>query len=230
MTPEVIHSKYFAHDAAEFILTQAHRALGERGEFRLALSGGNTPRAVHAELVALGRDLPWERVLITFGDERCVPPEHEQSNFKMARATLLAPLSLPDKNVLRMHGEIEPRLAAQQYQEQLDVMAAQRGEQIYRHDLILLGLGDDGHTASLFPGTAALDEMSDRVVANFVPQLEQWRLTFTYPLLNQARQICFLVGVGKDAWLIERVLGGETEFPAARVQPVDGAVAWIIGE
>ncbi len=102
------------------------------------------------------RDLPWEKFLFTFGDERCVPPENDESNFRMANEALFRPASVPDSSILRMRGEIEPVLAAKEYEAQLDGLAAKRGEKIYEHDLILLGLGDDGHTASLFPGTEAL--------------------------------------------------------------------------
>src|SRR5216117_1465443 len=182
--PRVLRTKNFVTDAADFILAQAQQALGERNEFRIALSGGNTPRPVYTLLAAIGRDLPWDLIRITFGDERCVPPDDAESNFRMARETLLAPAAVPEKSILRMRGEIDPQVAAREYEEQLDLMASQRGEPIYTHDLILLGLGDDGHTASLFPGTAALEETIRRVVANFVPRLNAWRLTFTFPLIN----------------------------------------------
>src|SRR5881392_2787900 len=229
MDHQVIRTKNFAVDAAQFILDQAHNALGERNEFRLALSGGNTPAPVYTRLAAIGHDLPWELTRITFGDERCVPPDDRQSNFRMARETLLAPAAVPEKSILRMRGVIDPQTAAQEYQDQLDLLAAQRGEPIYRHDLILLGLGDDGHTASLFPGTAAL-ETTRRVVANFVPKLNAWRLTFTFPLINQARHILFLLGAAKNPGLIERVLEGDQQLPAARVDPSAGEVTWMIGE
>jgi 6-phosphogluconolactonase len=229
MRREVLRTKKFVSDAANFIVDQAHKALGERGEFRIALSGGNTPRPVYEKIAAIARDLPWERVLITFGDERCVSPDDEQSNYRMARETLFAPAALPDKSVMRMRGEIDPQIAAEEYQDELDLLATQRGEQIYRHDLILLGLGEDGHTASLFPDTAALDEMTRRVVANFLPKVNSWRLTFTLPLINQARQICFLVSASKGEELIEGVLAGDTRYPASRVNPSGGAVTWIIG-
>src|SRR5436190_13656644 len=180
MKREVIRSRNFVSDAAEFILQLARAALAERDQFRIALAGGNTPRPVYRELVRIGRDLPWDRLFFTFGDERCVPPEDEQSNFRMARETLLVPANVPEKSIMRMRGEIDPQIAAQQYQDDVDLLATQRGEQIYRHDLILLGLGDDGHTASLFPETAALNEANRRVVANFVAKLNAWRLTFTF--------------------------------------------------
>jgi 6-phosphogluconolactonase len=229
MDRHVIRTKNFDADAADFILDRAHQALRERNEFRLALSGGNTPIPIYMRLAAIGHDLPWELTRITFGDERCVPPDDRQSNFRMAWETLLAPAAVPEKSILRMRGEIDPQTAAQEYQDQLDLLAAQRGEPIYRHDLILLGLGDDGHTASLFPGTVALDETIRRVVANFVPKLDAWRLTFTLALINHARHVCFLVGAAKHADLIERVLKGDSQFPASRVDPSAGDVTWIIG-
>ena len=140
------------------MLQKARLALAERDEFRIALSGGNTPRPLYAELARSGHDLPWEKFRLTFGDERCVPPDHEKSNYRMARESLFTPAGVPERSIARMRGEIDPALAAQEYEEQLNVLAAQKGEMIYRHDLILLGLGDDGHTASIFPGTAALEE------------------------------------------------------------------------
>src|SRR5213593_427506 len=230
MGRHVIRTKSFAADAADFVLGEAHKAIGERNEFRIALSGGNTPRPVYARLAAVANDVPWDLVRITFGDERCVPPDDPESNFRMARETLLAPAAVPEKSILRMRGEIDPQIAAQEYQDQLDSIASERSEPIYRHDLILLGLGDDGHTASLFPGTAALDETIRRVMANFVPKFNTWRLTFTFPLINAARHILFLVGASKNPALIERVLQGDSQYPAARVNPSAGDVTWMIGE
>jgi len=228
--PNVIRTKNFVTDAADFILEQARNAIAERNEFRIALSGGNTPRPVYARLAAAGNDLRWELIRITFSDERCVPPDDPNSNFRMARETLLAPAAVPEKSILRMRGEIDPQIAAQEYQDQLDRIASKRSESIYRHDLILLGLGDDGHTASLFPGTAALGETTRRVVANFVPKLNAWRLTFTFPLINHAQHVLFLVGASKSPELIERVLNGDSQLPAARVDPSAGETTWMIGE
>src|SRR5256714_5133203 len=227
---EILRTKTFVADAANFIVDLAHKALAERHEFRIALSGGNTPRPVYSEISRIGRDLPWERILITFGDERCVPPDDPQSNFRMARDTLFVPASVPEKSIMRMRGEIDPQIAAQQYQDDVDLLATQRGEQIYRHDLILLGLGDDGHTASLFPETAALNETMRRVVANFVPKLNTCRRTFTFPLINHARHVCFLVNAKKNQKLIEAVITGDQQYPAARVNPTSGKLTWILGE
>ena len=228
--PHVIRTKNFVADAARLILEQAREAMAEHNEFRIALSGGNTPAPVYARLAAEAHDLPWKSVRFTFGDERCVPPDDPKSNFGMVRENLFVPAAVPEKSIMRMRGEIDPQIAAQEYEDQLNAIATERGERIYQHDLILLGLGDDGHTASLFPQTAALDETTRRVVANFVPKLNAWRLTFTFPLINHARRILFLVGASKNPQLIERVLAGDRQFPAARVDPSAGEVTWMIGE
>ena len=230
MSREVIRTKNFAGDAADFILNQAHKAIGERNEFRIALSGGDTPRPVYTRLATIGRDLPWDRARITFGDERCVPPDDPQSNFRMARETLFVPAAIPEESIARMRGEIDPQIAAREYEDHLDLLATQRGEDIYRHDLILLGLGGDGHTASLFPDTGGLEETTRRVIANFVPKFDSWRLTFTFPLINHSRQICFLANATKNADLIERVLRGDPQLPASRVKATAGDVTWILGQ
>jgi 6-phosphogluconolactonase len=226
----IIRTNNFIAEAAAFILEQARKAIAERNEFRIALSGGKTPALVYACIATEARDFRWESVRFTFGDERCVPPDDPESNFRMARENLFVPAAVPEKSIMRMRGEIDPQTAAQEYAQRLDAIAAERSEPIYQHDLILLGLGDDGHTASLFPGTAALEEMARRVVANFVSKLNAWRLTFTFPLINHARHILFLVGASKDPQLIERVLEGDQQFPAARVNPSAGEVTWIIEE
>src|SRR4051812_5047411 len=192
MKRDVVRSRNFVHDAAVFILAHARKAIAERGQFRIALSGGNTPRPVYTELARIARDLPWHQVYFTFSDERCVPPDDPQSNFRMARDSLFILARVPEKSIARMRGEIEPELAAQEYQSSLELLATRQGEKSYRHDMILLGVGDDGHTASLFPGTTALAEQTRKVVANYVPKFESWRLTFTFPFIAQARHICFL--------------------------------------
>jgi 6-phosphogluconolactonase len=230
MGRRIIRTHNFAADVADFIVDQAHKAIGQRNEFRIALSGGNTPRPAYEKLAGIRRDVPWELVRITFGDERCVSPDDPQSNFKMVREALFVPAAVPENSIMRMRGEIDPRIAAQEYEDGLDVLATQRGEPIYRHDLILLGLGEDGHTASLFPGTAGLEETTRRVIANFVPKFNSWRLTFTFPLINHARHICFLVDATKHKDLIERVIEGDPQFPASRVNPTAGELTWILGQ
>src|SRR5690242_8311179 len=140
---QIIRTHNFVDDAAAFILEHARKALDDRNIFRIALSGGNTPAPVYARIAAETRDFAWQSVLFTFGDERCVPPDDSQSNFRMARQNLFVPAGVPDKSIMRMRGEIDPQIAAQEYEQQLDVIAAERGESMYQHDLILLGLGED---------------------------------------------------------------------------------------
>ena len=230
MSGEVIRSKNFVSDAAKFIQRLAEESLKARNQFRIALSGGNTPRPIYSEWGRIGKDLPWNQVLITFGDERCVPPDDSQSNYRMARESLLDPAKIPEKSVLRMRGEIEPEKAAQEYENQLGALAQSRGEELYQHDLILLGMGDDGHTASLFPGTRALDVKDRSVVANFVPKFNTWRLTMTFPMINHARHVCFLVNAAKNPDLIAQVIGGDAQYPSARIKPDSGNLTWFLGE
>ena len=126
--------------------------------------------------------------------------------------------------------DVSTRVLTAAAKKDVDLLATQHGEQIYRHDLILLGLGDDGHTASLFPESAALNETNQRVVANFVSKLNSWRLTFTFPLINHARHVCFLVNANKQGKLVDYVVNGDPQFPASRVNPSAGALTWILGE
>ena len=228
MAREIVRTKNFVQDAAALIVQEARRALQERGECHIALSGGNTPRPVYSEVARA--DLPWSQILFTFGDERCVPPDDAQSNYRMARESLFDLAHVPASSILRMRGEIDPTTAASEYERELDAHVAQKHEAKFRHDLILLGMGDDGHTASLFPGTAALQEKERRVISNFVPKFNTYRLTFTFPFINAARHVCFLVNAAKNPELIEKVLAGDQQYPCARIQPADGKLTWILGQ
>jgi len=222
MSPEILHTRSFVSDAVALIAGEAEKAIAARGIFRIALSGGNTPRPVYEALAAL--DLPWDKWQITFGDERCVPPDNDESNFRMARLAWFDPARIPAASILRMEGESDPAAAADKYERELLSLSTP-----YVHDLILLGMGDDGHTASLFPGTEALHASTRLVVANYVPKFSTHRLTFTYPLLNAARHVCFLVSSpGKEA-VLKEVLAGNPAYPSAAVVPNDGLVTWLLG-
>jgi len=227
-TPHLVHTQNFVEEAAQLILNAAHSAIVKSGFFRIALSGGNTPRPVYARFAELAGDLPWDKVQVTFGDERCVPPDDEKSNYLMAKRSLLDAVPIPEGNVFRMRGELDPAEAALQYEHQLSAIAARMGEERYVHDLLLLGIGDDGHTASLFPGTKALHETTRNVIENHVPQLDTNRITFTYPLINAARHVCFLVGNAKKLPVVEGILAPESPYPAAGVKPVNGEVTWLL--
>lgn len=229
MTPEVLHSSSFPADAARVILESAREAIAERGIFRIALSGGRTPIPVYREWAETAGGLPWERVQVTFSDERCVPPDDEQSNYRMARHALLESVPIPEGNIFRIQGELSPEEAADEYEARLAQLASRFEEPRYRHDLLLLGMGPDGHTASLFPGTEALEEISRNVVHNFVPKFDTYRITFTFPLINAARHVCFMVEGEDKKHIVEEILAGSDEYPAARVSPAGGRLTWILG-
>lgn len=229
VNPRIVRTREFAAAAAGFILDEIRAAIAARGFCRLALSGGRTPRAVHLEMVKQAADLPWERVQITFGDERCVPPEDADSNYRMAHESLIEPAGIPTGNVFRIRGEISPSDAAREYEAQLAAVAARLGEARYIHDLLLLGLGEDGHTASLFPGSPALDETARNVIPATGPKPPPQRVTMTFPLINAARHVAFLVDGTAKLPLIEAITAGGSEFPAGRVRPENGALTWIVG-
>jgi 6-phosphogluconolactonase len=180
---------------AQELVARAQAAVALRGRFTVALAGGQTPRALY-ELLADPEEpfrdrIAWAATEVFFGDERCVGPDHPESNYGAARASLLARVPLLPANVHRLRGEDDPAAAAVAYESELRrSVPSERG--VPRFDLVLLGLGRDGHTASLFPGTAALEEEHRLVVANEVPQLGGFRLTFTFPLLCAARAVAFL--------------------------------------
>lgn len=224
---KVVETADFVGEAVAFVASRivAKQADG-RSAFRLGLCGGSTPRAVYAGL-AERDDIDWERVLLTFGDERCVPPDDPESNYRMVREALLDPAGVPRGSVMRMAGEMAPAEAAERYEGQLRMLARLAGETVFRHDLVLLGMGEDGHTASLFPGTEALGETERWAVANWVPSLERWRLTLTYPVLNAAAEAAFLVTGAAKRPVVEAVIAGRGTAPAGGVRA--GEVTWLLG-
>ena len=219
----------FAAGAAHRTVRAIGAALAERGACVVGLCGGTTPAPVYAALASAS--LPWDRIWWTFGDERCVPPDDPQSNYRMVRRALFDPAGIPDDRVLRMRGELEPTAAAASYEEELTQLALRLGHPGGRlvHDLMLLGLGGDGHTASLFPGTAALEERDRDVIAHFVPKLDAWRLTLTYPALNRSRRIWFLVNDPAKQPVLDAVRAGGSAHPAEGVRPSAGGVEWLVG-
>src|SRR5262245_12718224 len=220
-----------AAEAAALVLEQACAAVAARGRFMLALSGGATPRATYARLAeAPARDrLPWDRTWIFFGDERCVPADHPESNYRTALETLLSKVPVPPAQVHRMRGEDDPEAAAAEYSRVLaETFGTRRGE-LPRFDLILLGFGVDGHTASLFPGSPALKEIFRPVAAVHaaaaaLPQ----RLTLTYPVLNAAACVAFLGSGSEKAKVVKAMLGEGALLPATMVEPTDGVLLWLL--
>ena len=215
--------------AAEYVSTVALRPTVTGREVHVTLSGGSTPRRMH-ELLAEDMGIDWSRVHLYWGDERTVPPENEQSNYRMACDTLLQRVTIPADHIHRMHGEDNPRAAAEAYEEELRETFGVTAGELPRFDLIVLGIGADGHTASLFPGTAALDERERWVVANDVPQLQTTRITLTYPVLNNAAMLLFLVAGADKVEAVQRIFTPDNVAPppAAGAHAVDGVTLWML--
>lgn len=213
----------------------ARSAIAAHGEFHVALTGGSTPRTLYQLLATPDwqQRIDWRHSQVYFGDERCVPPEHPDSNFRMAHEILLSKCPLPTEQVHRIEGEREPAAAARAYAGELRQYLGRAQEQSPpRLDLLLLGLGADGHIASLFPGSPLLDETEEWVGAAYTERLKAWRVSLTYPILNRARHTLFLVAGPAKAAVIQSVLGGgdhwrSAPLPVERLNP-QGSVEWYI--
>ena len=212
--------------AAEAFVEIAHAAIAERGKFSVALSGGSTPAALYSLLAGEYRNrIPWNKALFFFGDERNVPPDSPESNYRMASETLLEPLGIEGPAVIRWQTELGATEAAAEY----DRHMAAGGP----HDLILLGLGSDGHTASLFPNSSALRETEKLAVANWIDKFNDFRLTMTFPAINRSTCAMFLVSGIEKAGAVRSVLEGEfrpDEYPAQMVGPEQGQLLWLLDE
>ena len=219
-----------AQAAAELVASLAEESVTSQGHFAIALSGGSTPRLLYQILAshAYRECIMWNNWHVFWGDERCVPPDHVDSNYRTAREALLDQVPIPSARIHRMRGEIAPQKAAEEY-EAVVREASQTPTPSF--DLILLGMGEDGHTASLFPGTQALQEVRRLVVANWAPRLQAYRITFTLPLINAARAVVFLVADESKAEVLRRVLEpkpDEPALPTALVRPTSGALHWFL--
>jgi len=218
--------------AAQFI-SLAKGAIARSGRFAVALSGGSTPKALYSLLAApeYRNLMDWSRLHLFWGDERCVPPDHPESNFHMVREALLSQIQIPNKNIHRILGEREPGEAAAAYEAELkDFFGVELGA-LPRFDLVFLGLGEDGHTASLFPGTDAANETEHLVAVAYVERLRSYRLTVSLPLINAAARVTFLVSGESKAAIIREILladGASCSYPAAQVKPTDGRITWFI--
>jgi len=219
--------------AAEEVLRAAKEAVEHRGRFTIALSGGSTPKNLFNLLATNARMvLPWDRTFFFWGDERHVPPTDPDSNYHMAEETMLSKIPVAAGNVFRMAAENpDAAAAAEAYEQTLRKFFALETGQFPRFDLILLGMGPDGHTASLFPGTAALQEKSRLVVANWVDKLKASRLSLTLPVLNAAACVTFLVSGMDKAAALHAVLEGDApgeQYPSKLIRPVDGKLIWLV--
>ncbi|MBG0786664.1 MAG: 6-phosphogluconolactonase [Anaerolineaceae bacterium] len=230
---EIVSNKEeLTQQAVEIFIQAAHDQIRENGSFSVALSGGGTPKPVYAELAKPENSerVDWEKVHLFWGDERHVPPEDDQSNFKMVREALLDQIEIPAENVHRVRTEMDVRMAAFQYEEELRQFF--NGEWPV-FDFVFLGMGNDGHTASLFPKSAGLNEEYRWFIANYAPSMDTWRLTLTAPAINAARFILVLVAGESKAERLKAVLEGPKEpyeLPIQMIDPNEGEMLWLVDQ
>lgn len=216
--------------AVEIIISQAVQAIRKRGVYTLVLSGGSTPRPIYQELASKKYQsvLDWGRIFLFWGDERCVPPTDEESNYLMAKTALLDWIQIPDSNIFRIEGEIQPKEAARAYQQRIDQFFSGKEK---RFDTTLLGLGEDGHTASLFPNTDGLRESTQWVVPNINPYQNTNRITLTFPAINSSRHILFLVKGAEKAKVVADIIENPKSpphYPAKKITGKEIQPHWIL--
>lgn len=222
--------------AADEFIRCAREAIAARGRFAVALSGGSTPKAIYGLLAAdqadPARRLPWDKIHLFFGDERHVPPTDAESNYRMASESLLSNIPVPPENVHRVLAELDAKIAASRYQEELQNFFHPAPGAWPRFDLIMLGMGPDGHTASLFPDSPALTENSKIVAANWVEKFNCYRITVTFPVLNAGQLVMFLISGAGKAEMLKDVLqsSSQLKYPCQRVQPVNGRLLWMVDQ
>ena len=223
-----------AEEAAERFAGAAGEALARAGRFTVALAGGATPMLLYTLLATEPhrRHLPWRETHVFWGDERCVPPDHPESNYRMAHEALLRHLPIPSEQIHRMRGEDpDPERAAAEYAERLRTAFPGQAGALPRLDLVLLGMGADGHTASLFPHTKAVREQQRWVMRNYVPKFQADRLTLTAPVINWGSTILFLVAGDDKAPALQEVLEGPADperLPAQLIRPTAGRLVWLV--
>ncbi len=215
--------------SARQFAAKIEEAVAKRGVARVAISGGSTPQAAFKLLAdpaqPFANTIPWDKLQLFWADERCVPPEHPESNYGVCKNLLLDHVALPAANVHRMEGELDPEEAAARYESTLRNTLKLEGAESPAFDLLLLGMGDDGHTASLFPHTDALDEMGRLCIANHVPQKDTWRLTLTWPVINQAAAVAFEIGGAAKTAIVAEVFTGPRDperLPSQLIRPSNG--------
>ena len=223
--------------AAGLFAATAIHAAQTRGVARIAISGGSTPKSMFQLLADPAQpylnDIPWARLQLFWVDERCVPPDNPESNYGMTKAAMLDKVPLPDANIHRMEGELDPEEAASRYESEIRNTFKLEGAQTPTFDLILLGLGPDGHTASLFPHTEGLNEMARIVIPNHVIQKETWRITLTWPVIVQGREVAFLIEGKEKQEMVRTVFTGGYDpdtYPAQLIRPASGSLTLLLDQ
>jgi 6-phosphogluconolactonase len=241
--PKKLHIKYYvepdsqalARRAAQYLVEMTGEAVAGRGRARIAISGGNTPQAAFQVLADPDQPwrsrMPWENLELFWVDERAVPPEAAESNYRMTREALLDHVPLRPEQIHRIEGELEPELAAARYETDLRTAFRLEGAETPRFDLVALGMGEDGHTASLFPHAEAIHEVTRLVTANHVPQKDAWRITLTWPVIDHASSVFFLIAGEDKAAVLKEVLMGPHDperLPSQLIWPVSGILTFIL--
>ena len=220
--------------AAELFIKIGNQAILQSNKFTVALAGGSTPKSLYRLLTtdAFNNRIDWRKVFFFFGDERNVAPDGEESNFRMANESLLKPLQIPSENIFRWYTEVgNAEETAVSYEKTLIEFFELSGNDLPRFDLVLLGMGDDGHTASLFPFSNALHITNKRTAANYVEKFDTVRLTFTFPTINNAANIIFLISGEAKAEALKEVLEGDPQpekFPSQNIKPANGNLHWLV--
>ena len=224
-----------AEAAAQLFLSAATSAVASRGRTRIAISGGSTPKAMFQLLADPAhpflKAMPWDKLDLFWVDERTVPPTDPDSNFRMTRESLLDHVPLPPAQIHRIEGELDPHVAAAKYESDIRNTFKLEGAETPTFDLIFLGMGDDGHTASLFPHTQGLHELAPIVIANEVPQKQTWRVTLTWPVICQGREVAFVIEGAAKAKLLAEVFTGPYQpetYPSQIIRPARGKLTLIL--
>jgi 6-phosphogluconolactonase len=230
---------FLARSAAETFIQFAVDSIQDHGFFTVVLSGGSTPLSMYQVLASepFSERVDWSKVHFFWGDERCVPPDHLDSNYFRASTNFLTLVPVPEGNIHRIKAELEPHQAAQLYEDEIQLFFSSFADEQYQKkasfDLVLLGLGEDGHTASLFPGTSVINEEVRWVQAVYVDSVGMWRITLTPPLINRANRVLFLVAGSSKSWSLQRVIYGAYQpdrFPAQLIKPDPGKILWLVDE
>ena len=230
--------------AAEMALASAKKfaatveaAVAKRGVARLAISGGSTPQATFKLLAdpagPFAKTIPWDKLQLFWVDERCVGPDNPESNYGVARELLLSKVAIPAENVFRMEGELDPEVAASRYESVLRNTLKLEGAETPAFDSVTLGMGPDGHTASLFPETEGLNELGRLVIANHVPQKDVWRISLTWPVINHAAEVVFEVEGPSKTDILAEVLTGPRDpdrLPSQLIRPANGKLLFLLDE
>ncbi len=221
--------------AAQYFVEQAERAVATRGRARIAISGGSTPKAAFALLADPAQPwrarMPWSKLDLWWVDERCVPPDDPDSNYRMTREAMLDHVPLHPEQIHRIEGELEPEAAAARYESELRNSFRLEGAELPRFDVVQLGMGPDGHTASLFPHTLALHELERLAVANHVKNKDAWRVTLTWPVINRAAEVFFLIGGADKAQILKEVFTGARDperLPSQSIRPAGGILTLLL--